>query len=92
MAQIQIRIDDKTKNEAKKVLEELGLDMTTAIKLYLKQVVKQEGIPFEIYTKNGFTLKQEMEVLKVMQESEKAENLVGSMEADEFIEYLNDLE
>ena len=45
---ININIDKKTKEEATEVLNSLGLNMTTAINLFLNQVIKHDGIPFEI--------------------------------------------
>lgn len=50
---IQLRVDKKTKKEAKKTLDEIGLDFSSAIKLFLKSVIATESIPFEIRTKNG---------------------------------------
>lgn len=61
---IQLRVDRKTKQQAKKTLDEIGLDFSSAIKLFLKSVITTESIPFDIRTKNGFTLKQEQEILK----------------------------
>lgn len=48
MANINIRIDDDLKEESRIVLDELGLDLSTGIKLFLNQVVRQKGIPFEL--------------------------------------------
>ncbi len=45
---INIQIDSNVKKEATDVLTELGLSMSSAINLFLKQVVKRNGIPFEI--------------------------------------------
>lgn len=45
---INIQIDSIVKKEATMVLTELGLSMSSAINLFLKQVVKKNGIPFEI--------------------------------------------
>ena len=63
-ATIQLRIDSKTKKQAQKTLDDIGLDFSSAIKLFLKSVIATESIPFEIRTKNGFTLKQEQEIIK----------------------------
>ncbi|QEA31363.1 type II toxin-antitoxin system RelB/DinJ family antitoxin [Secundilactobacillus malefermentans] len=41
-------IDPKLKEDATKVLSSLQLDMSTAINVFLAQVVKQNKIPFEI--------------------------------------------
>ncbi len=56
---IQIRIDSKTKKAARKTLDELGLDMSSAVKLFLTNVVNRKGIPLDLRTENGFTLAQE---------------------------------
>ena len=46
MTTINIRIEEKTKNQANKTLEKLGLDMSGAVKLFLHQVIKEDGLPF----------------------------------------------
>lgn len=43
-----LRLDEKTRDDAKKVFDDLGMDFSTGIKIYLKQVVKLNGIPFEL--------------------------------------------
>lgn len=48
MANINIRIDDALKQQADAVLTELGMNMTTATTVFLKQLVRHNGIPFEI--------------------------------------------
>ena len=45
---INIQVDSNVKKDATKVLTELGLSMSSAINLFLKQVVKKNGIPFEV--------------------------------------------
>lgn len=66
---INIRIDKRTKQDAKKTLEALGLDISSGIKLFLKNVINSQSIPFEIKTKNGFTLDQEQKILKETQDT-----------------------
>ena len=46
MAMIQVRVDDDLKVQATKVFEELGLDLSTAIRMFLKRSVMCKGIPF----------------------------------------------
>ena len=43
-----LRIDDDLKRDCEVVLEDLGLSMSGAVTLFLKQVVKQRAIPFVI--------------------------------------------
>ena len=45
---INIQIDSNVKKDATMVLTELGLSMSSAINLFLKQVIKRNGIPFEV--------------------------------------------
>ena len=55
---IQVRVDEKLKKEADLIFEDLGLDVPTAIRLFLKKVVASKSIPFELksnITDNGFT-------------------------------------
>ncbi|MCL1920527.1 MAG: type II toxin-antitoxin system RelB/DinJ family antitoxin [Kiritimatiellaeota bacterium] len=45
---INVRADGKLKAKAQAVLADLGLDMSTAINVFLNQVVYRKAIPFEI--------------------------------------------
>ena len=47
-----MRLDPKLKDEAMKVLEPLGLSLTGAITIFLKAVVREKGLPFEVKTPN----------------------------------------
>jgi DNA-damage-inducible protein J len=51
MAQINIRMEDDLKARAEDLFEELGLNMTTAFIMFIKQTIRQGGIPFKVTTK-----------------------------------------
>jgi DNA-damage-inducible protein J len=70
---LQIRIDAKTKSSAQKIFQSLGVDMSSGVKMFLQQVVNTESIPFEIRTKNGFTLKKEKQILRETAQTLKKE-------------------
>lgn len=59
---INVNVDAKTKEEAMIILKDLGLNMSTAINMFLTQVVKRDGIPFEIT--NPKPTKELIEALK----------------------------
>ena len=59
MSQIAVRVDDKLKKEATEVFSELGLDMTTAVKLFLKQSVLTRSIPFELKLDSDYEIELE---------------------------------
>jgi DNA-damage-inducible protein J len=48
MAQINFRIDDNLKSSAESLFEDLGLNISTAVTMFIRQAVRQRGIPFEI--------------------------------------------
>ena len=48
MAQISLRVDDEVKKNAEKTFDAIGLNMSTAINIFLKAVVRENRIPFEL--------------------------------------------
>ena len=48
MSFIQIRIDDSLKNQATILFDELGMDLSTAIRLFLKKSLQVGGLPFDV--------------------------------------------
>ncbi|MFC6253560.1 type II toxin-antitoxin system RelB/DinJ family antitoxin [Secundilactobacillus hailunensis] len=44
-ARISIRVDKQTKEEAQKIYTELGLDLSTAINIFLTQTVRTQSLP-----------------------------------------------
>ena len=47
-ANINIRVDSDIKNKAQDLFSDLGLDMTSAINIFLRQAIRKNGIPFEL--------------------------------------------
>lgn len=45
---LNIRIDKNIKYQAEEIFNELGLNMTTAINLFLRTTIREHGIPFEL--------------------------------------------
>ena len=46
-----IRIDPEVKREATAILDELGLSMSTAVNAFLRALVREGGMPFEMRVK-----------------------------------------
>jgi DNA-damage-inducible protein J len=92
MPTIQVRIDENTKKSAKKVLDKIGMDMSSAVKVYLKQIVITQGLPFQLLTENGLTVQQEQAILKASEEAKKGINVSGPFAtAKETQDYLDSL-
>jgi DNA-damage-inducible protein J len=53
---VRSRIEPDLKDRASEVLAECGLSLSDAIRLFLRQVVAQEGLPFAVKTPNATTI------------------------------------
>lgn len=54
---VRARITPELKNEAEKVLWQLGLSTSEAIELFFHQIQLQQGIPFDVKLPNQVTIK-----------------------------------
>ena len=63
MTDLNIRIDKNLKEIAEAVFEEMGMDLTMAITVFLRQTLRQGKIPFEIYTNPSYN-ETDMELLR----------------------------
>jgi DNA-damage-inducible protein J len=57
---ITIRLDSDTKNAARQIFDNLGMDLSTGINIYLKQVIKDKGLPFKPSTINSLDVATEL--------------------------------
>lgn len=73
---VQIRIEPELKASVEKVLDDLGLSMSSAISLFLKQVVLHDGLPFPVKVPNAETLAalNEVKALKANTTKDKGMN------------------
>lgn len=53
---IHVSVDENLKHDAEQLFDELGLNMTTAITVFLKQSVTKQALPFKIEKGNSTTL------------------------------------
>jgi len=68
---LQIRIDSKDKMEAQRILKKMGMDLSTGIKTFIKQVTIDKALPFQPRTENGYTPEYEAMLLKESAWAEK---------------------
>lgn len=45
---LNIRTDKAIKDQAEEIFNELGLNMTTAVNMFLRTAIRERGIPFEL--------------------------------------------
>ena len=80
---VQIRIDEDLKNEATSIFEQLGLDLPTAFRIFLKKSIEERGIPFntKLSTEKKNLKKAENLLTKANKEAKK--NGLQDMSLDE---------
>jgi antitoxin component of RelBE/YafQ-DinJ toxin-antitoxin module len=69
----------------------LALDLSSAIKVYLKQIIIYKGIPLQLLTENGLTEAQEDAILKASEEAKQGKNVVVTNNWKETKAYLDKL-
>ena len=45
---MSIRLDSEVKEQAQQVFNSSGMDMTTAINIFLRQAIQYQGLPFDV--------------------------------------------
>ena len=48
MSALNIRVNEELKQQAAALFADLGLDMSTAINMFLRQAVQCDGLPFDV--------------------------------------------
>jgi DNA-damage-inducible protein J len=89
MSTINIRVNAKDKEQATNILKDLGLNMSTAINIFIKQIIKRDGLPFEISNPEPTEeLLEALEEGKKIEEEIKAGKRTGYRNVKELIEAL----
>ena len=47
-ANLSIRVDKEVKEQAEEVLKRLGIPMSSAINIFLNQIIMRQGLPFDV--------------------------------------------
>jgi len=71
---IQVRVDKSLKVEAEQLFADIGLDMPTAIRLFLKQAVINNGIPFPVERDPFFSKSNQAHLVRVAKDLREGKN------------------
>ena len=72
---MSIRLDSEVKEQAQQVFNNLGMDMTTAINIFLRQAIQYQGLPFDV------RLDENRKLLEVLTDSDQNRNMSQSFES-----------
>ena len=79
---IQTRVEPEIKEQVEKILNELGISTTEAINIFLHQIIRYRGIPFDLHIPNA-------ETIKAIEEAEQGINLNKCDSLDQLFEELD---
>ena len=88
---VQARVTSEDKIKATRILRRMGLNMSSAIKVFLRAVVIKKGIPFEIRDEDGFTPAKKTELLIALRGVGQNKNLIGPLRGKKLNAYLKNL-
>ena len=72
---MSIRLDSEVKEQAQQVFNHLGMDMTTAINIFLRQAIQYQGLPFDV------RLDENQKLLQVLTDVDQNRNIRQSFES-----------
>ena len=72
---MSIRLDSEVKEQAQQVFSNLGMDMTTAINIFLRQAIQYQGLPFNV------RLDESRKLLEVLTDLDQNRNMSQSFES-----------
>jgi DNA-damage-inducible protein J len=78
--EVRSRVEKGLKTEASKVLQSCGMDLSTAIRLFLRQVVEEKGLPFAIKQPNSQTIAAIHEARKISGRFKTAKEIFHDLE------------
>lgn len=75
---LQVRMNPKLKKDVQKILDALGLDMSSAINIYFQQITVTRGIPFPLRMGDDLSPRQMKELDRLEAEARSSKKSYGS--------------
>lgn len=83
----QVRIDEDLKKQATELFAQLGMDMSGAMNVFLRQCVMRGGLPFDVVVPQ-----YKSEVLEAMEEAKRISKDPDTKRYNSFSEAMEDLD
>ena len=80
---VQVRIDEDLKNQATAVYDALGIDLSTAVRMFLKRSVMVNGVPFSMVLSDSETKAEKAAKALISSNREALKNGTSEMSLDE---------
>ena len=76
---MNIRMDSEVKKQAQELFAQFGLDMTTAVNMFLRQSIRQRGIPFALQLDPFYSEANQERLLRAAERMEKTGGTVHEL-------------
>ncbi len=87
--QTSLRIDQTSLHDAKKILEEMGMNFSEAVNIFTKMIVSHRGLPFEVKLPDNDVESLTKKLQLALADVEKQESgEIKSMNAKDFLNEL----
>lgn len=85
-ASVNIKMDEKVRDEAKLLFAQMGLDMTTAVNMFLLAAIREKGLPFSVTTVSNVIDEKKLETFfaEKLRKAESQEKQGQMRSFDEF--------
>ena len=83
----QVRIDENVKKQANELFLQLGLDMSSAMNIFLRQCILRGGLPFTVELPQ-----YKSDVLEAMEEAKRITHDSNEKRYNSFQEVVNDID
>jgi DNA-damage-inducible protein J len=83
MANLNIRVDDGLKIQAEEILDDIGMSLSTATTIFLKQVIRHNGIPFELQADPFYSAQNQTRLRAAMKRMDETGGTVHELIEDE---------
>ena len=87
IVQTQIRIEEDVKKQAMELFSQLGIDMSSAVNMFLRQAIMRGGLPFSVEIP-----KFKPEVMEAMEEAKQISRDPNTKRYSSFAEALEDID
>lgn len=74
MANIQVRVEDNLRIQAQAVANSMGMDLPSAVRIFLTQMVRENGLPFRPMADPFYSAQNQAHLAKVIEDMNNGKN------------------
>ena len=79
MANVQVRVDENLRAQAQAVATSMGLDLASAVRLFLTQMVRENGLPFQPKADPFYSIQNQAELKKSIEQLNSGQTVTKTL-------------